>query len=182
MFSITKYLKTFCFLFLYDQAKRGEVNWSPIIPDGEDDKTLKEHTEVMKKEFKKKNTPNVDLIKQRMEITYAQRRKLINSKPLIVEVQENYPALFSPCEIGNEFKRLTDTELHKNFESSLSKAASKILSEVKLKPQLLPIVMKHLQIEDKTVAALLVLPVVFGNESFFKLYEVSDQQNHCNVR
>ncbi|XP_071832344.1 sterile alpha motif domain-containing protein 3-like [Apostichopus japonicus] len=124
----------------------------------------------MKKEFKK-NTPNVDLIKERMEITYAQRRKLINSKPLIIEVQENYPALFSPCEIGNEFKRLTDTELHKTFESSLSKAASKILSEVKLKPQLLPIVMKHLQIEDKTVAALLVLPVVFGNESFFKLYE-----------
>ncbi|PIK41628.1 Uncharacterized protein BSL78_21517 [Apostichopus japonicus] len=159
------------------KAKRGEVNWSPIIPDGEDDKTLKEHTEVMKKEFKK-NTPNVDLIKERMEITYAQRRKLINSKPLIIEVQENYPALFSPCEIGNEFKRLTDTELHKTFESSLSKAASKILSEVKLKPQLLPIVMKHLQLEDKTVAALLVLPVVFGNESFFKLYEEETSRDY----
>ncbi|XP_071845257.1 uncharacterized protein [Apostichopus japonicus] len=131
-------------------------------------KPLKNIQRLWRRNFKK-NTPKVDLIKQRMEITYAQRRKLINSKPLIVEVQENYPALFSPCEIGNEFKRLTDTELHKIFESSLSKAASKILSEVKLKSQLLPIVMKHLQIEDKTVAALLVLPVVFL--SFFKLYE-----------
>ncbi|PIK54419.1 hypothetical protein BSL78_08632 [Apostichopus japonicus] len=113
------------------QAKRGEVNWSPIIPDGEDNKTLKEHTEF------KRNT------------LYC----------------------FRHAKLGNEFKRLTDTELHKNFESFLSKAASKILSEVKLKPQLLPIVMKHLQIEEKTVAALLVLPVVFRSKSFFKLYE-----------
>ncbi|PIK47006.1 hypothetical protein BSL78_16144 [Apostichopus japonicus] len=38
--------------------------------------------------------------------------------------------------------------------------------------------MKHLQIEDKTVAALLVLPVVFGNKSFFKLYEEETSRDY----
>lgn len=125
----------------------------------------------MKKELRK-NTPNRELIKQRMDITFAQRRQLINSTPLIAEIQDCYPALFSPSEIGCEFKRLTDTELHQTFASSLSKAASKILTEVKNKPRPTPTVMKLLQIEDRDVSALLVLPALFGNDSFFKFYEV----------
>lgn len=152
------------------KAERGEVNWSPVIPDGNDESSLKVHLDLMNKECKKVN-PNMDVIKQRMEVTYAQRRQFINSNPLLFDLKEKYPAMFSVSEIGNEFKRLTDTELHETFKNSFIKIAFKILAQIRGKANILPSAMKYLQIEDRILAALLLLPSSFNNESFIKVFE-----------
>ncbi|XP_033097595.1 uncharacterized protein LOC117101677 [Anneissia japonica] len=154
------------------KAKRGEVNWSPDIPDEEDDESLNEHLEKMSKEFKKA-TPNIDVIRQRMKITYAQRRKFINTNPLIFDIKEKYPALFTVSEIGHEFKRLTDTELHKTFMDSLEKAASNILSIAKSSKRASQSSLKYMHTADKKVAALMLLPHLLGNQDhhFIEVFE-----------
>ena len=52
-----------------------EVNYLPDYPDGQDDSSLEDAGQLLVDEMKKKN-PNGALIKQKMDLTFALRRKL----------------------------------------------------------------------------------------------------------
>lgn len=55
------------------KPRRGEVNYLPDYPDGQDDSSLEDARPFMVEEMKKK-TPNAALIKQEMDLTFALRR------------------------------------------------------------------------------------------------------------
>lgn len=117
--------------FLFNsKMKIGEINWRPEIPDGEDIQTLAKNQEDMKKEHKKAS-PDVNFIKQRMDLTFAQRREYINSNPPIADLKERCACLLTVRETGNEFYRLTAKELHQSFKTSLLKVAPDIVTFVK---------------------------------------------------
>lgn len=86
---------------------KGEVNWAPEIPQGEDDVSLERHRDFMTKEMKKlSHIRNENKIRAAMDATYAARRIFINGNPSLAEVQEIYPALFTTTEITAEYSRL----------------------------------------------------------------------------
>ena len=90
--------------FLIYQVHRGEVNWAPVIPDGEDENSLQIHIDWMKKEIQKAS-PDMETMKQKINVTYAQRRTFIDENPPLYVLKETYPALFCISKINNE---LTD--------------------------------------------------------------------------
>ncbi|MED6285871.1 hypothetical protein CHARACLAT_033608, partial [Characodon lateralis] len=77
------------------RIKRGEINYLPDYPDGQDDSTLEDARQTMVDEMKKK-TPNAALIKQKMDLTFALRRsEVVKDKPAITQICERWPALFT---------------------------------------------------------------------------------------
>jgi hypothetical protein len=74
--------------------RRGGINWEPAFPEGEDEHSIKQHQSVMQTEWKKRS-PDVSKIENRMLVTFPHRRRLINDKTPLVQIKEEYPALFS---------------------------------------------------------------------------------------
>ena len=118
-----------------------------------------------------------------MDSTFAQRREYINSNPPIADLKVQYPCLFSVAETGNEFRRLTATELHSSFKTSLLKVAPDIVNFVKCSKKTFRGLWSCLELCGespadalgiKAVASLLALPQIFGNTSqLVKEFEVS---------
>ncbi|MEQ2227583.1 hypothetical protein ILYODFUR_039052 [Ilyodon furcidens] len=81
------------------ESKRGEINYLPDYPDGQDDSTLEDARQTMVDEMKKK-TPNGALIKQKMDLTFALRRsEVVKDKPAITQICERWPALFTEQQV-----------------------------------------------------------------------------------
>ena len=77
------------------KPKRGEVNYLPDYPDGQDDSSLEDARQLMVNEMKKKN-PNGALIKQKMDLTFALRRnEVVKDKPAVTQMCQRWPALFT---------------------------------------------------------------------------------------
>ena len=75
-------------------SRRGIINWDPPAVNGEDEATNRAHVSWMKKEYKRK-TPNMNLVKQKMMLTFSFRRKLVNvGKMSLKEIDLTYPFLF----------------------------------------------------------------------------------------
>jgi len=73
------------------------VNHVPDYPQHHDDCTLEEERVILVEEMKKKKK-NMTLIQQKMQLTFSlRRREVVECQPMISEVQERWPALFS-CE------------------------------------------------------------------------------------
>jgi hypothetical protein len=72
---------------------RGVINWEPPAIDGEDDHSNKTHLLWMQKEYKKRS-PNMDIVGQKMHLTFSFRRKLINSGHSLKDICGKYPFLF----------------------------------------------------------------------------------------
>mgnify|MGYP002803877319 CR=1 FL=1 len=84
---------------LSKKVKRGDLNWEPPFPQGEDETTINLHKEFLKTEFLKRS-PDKGKMARRMLLTFADRRKMINEKKTIKEIKEEYPALFCFSEVG----------------------------------------------------------------------------------
>ena len=80
------------------KARRGEVNWQPDLPDGEDETSLEQHRMSMITEMKKAR-PDATMLSKLMVFTYAQRRLDINSQVPVSALQERWPALFRHAEV-----------------------------------------------------------------------------------
>lgn len=86
-------------LFTLKKPKCGEVNHVPEYPQHHDDSTLEEERVALVDEMKKKNR-NMTLIQQKMELTFSlRRREVVECQPMVSEVQERWPALFSSEEV-----------------------------------------------------------------------------------
>lgn len=80
--------------FSLKKTKRGEVNNLPDHPENFDDDTLEDERCVLVDETKKK-WKDMELISQKMELTFFLRRKeIIEVQPMVTEIQERWPALF----------------------------------------------------------------------------------------
>ncbi|XP_035223567.1 uncharacterized protein LOC118196249 isoform X2 [Stegodyphus dumicola] len=77
------------------KARRGEVNYAPDFPDGENESTLQQHQEQMNREWMKKDFNRI-FINQKMEVTFSFRRQQIISRIKMSEIKEQWPALFTP--------------------------------------------------------------------------------------
>lgn len=81
--------------FTLKKPKRGEVNHVPDHPQHHDDSTLEEERVALVDEMKKKKK-DMTLIRRKMTMTFSLRRKeVVEGQPMVSEVQERWPALFS---------------------------------------------------------------------------------------
>lgn len=82
------------------KPRRGEVNYLPDYPDGQDDSSLENARQLMVEEMKKKIRNGV-LIKEKMDLTFALRRnEVVKEKPEINEIRQRWPALFTEHQVG----------------------------------------------------------------------------------
>lgn len=108
--------------------KKGEIHWSPKMPQGEDEVSSKRHIENMKKLVSQSGKiHNKEQLKAAMDATFPFRRQLINTQADLQEIKDQYPGLFTTQEIGNEFFRLMQFDLKKQFEDGLKKVAPSIV-------------------------------------------------------
>lgn len=83
--------------FTFKRPRRGEVNHVPDYPQHHNDFTLEEERLHLVEEMKKKKRDKT-VIQHKMELTFSLRRKeIVEGQPMVSEVQERWPALFS-CE------------------------------------------------------------------------------------
>ena len=79
--------------------RRGGINWEPTFPEGEDEHSMQQHRDMLKSEWKKRS-PDMAKIKQRMELTYPDRRRMIHAQRPLAEIRSEYPALFCYSEVN----------------------------------------------------------------------------------
>lgn len=83
---------------LSKKVKRGDLNWEPPFPQGEEETTMNIHKQFLKGEFLKRS-PDEGKIARRILLTFPDRRKMVNEKRPIKEIKEEYPALFCSSEV-----------------------------------------------------------------------------------
>lgn len=85
--------------FTLKKPKRGEVNHVPDYPDHHDDDILEVERLALVDEFKKTRR-NMAEIRQKMELTFSlRRREIVEMQPMVSEIKERWPALFSLEEV-----------------------------------------------------------------------------------
>ena len=84
--------------FTLKKPKRGEVNHVPDYPENYDDDALEDQRCLLVDAMKKKGK-DMELIRQKMDLTFSLRRKeIVEVEPMVLEIQERWPALFlGPC-------------------------------------------------------------------------------------
>lgn len=83
------------------KAKRGEINFVPDHPDNHNDDSMEEERLALLEESQKRSKDLV-LIKEKMELTFSLRRKaIVEMEPMVTEVMERWPALFSEAEVSS---------------------------------------------------------------------------------
>lgn len=76
------------------KAKKGELNYLPNFPDRFDQTGLEDARKILVDEMQKR-TPNGQLVKEKMDLTFALRRKeVVETEPAITQIVEWWPALF----------------------------------------------------------------------------------------
>lgn len=76
-----------------------EINHIPDYPQHHDDSTLEEERVALVNEMKKKKK-NMTVVQQKMALTFSlRRREVVQCQPMVSEVQERWPALFSSEEV-----------------------------------------------------------------------------------
>lgn len=81
------------------KPRKAEVNFYPDYPAGENKRSLEEERLALLSEVQKND--NYQIIKQKMERTFAYRRhEVIEDVPFIVDFQSRCPALFCEYEVN----------------------------------------------------------------------------------
>ncbi len=82
-----------------EKTQTGRGKSRPRLPEHHDDSSLEEERVALVDEMKKKKK-NMTLIRQKMELTFSlQWKEVVEGQPMVSEVQERWPALFSFEEI-----------------------------------------------------------------------------------
>ncbi|KAK9535960.1 hypothetical protein VZT92_005789 [Zoarces viviparus] len=149
------------------KSKKGEVNYCPDPPEGQDSENVEEKRKMLEVEMLKKD-PDHQLVEHLMIATFSQRRKdIIGDQPLVAEVLSRWPALFLERQIRAEFKRVVTTDLLECFLDGLDGLVPRLLVVYKAatmsgKRQALKDILNCLEKDDtnerRRTAALLGLP------------------------
>ncbi|XP_035531608.1 uncharacterized protein LOC118338407 [Morone saxatilis] len=109
------------------KAKRGEINHVPDHPNNHTEDSLEEERLALVEEYMKRNK-NVELLQQKMALTFSLRRKeIVELEPMVSEVQGRWPALFCEEEISEEFHRITNKNLIDNFRAAINQHTPRLL-------------------------------------------------------
>ncbi|XP_078020836.1 uncharacterized protein LOC144459906 [Epinephelus lanceolatus] len=101
------------------KARKGKINFLPKYPEGMDDHSLEGACQVLISEMMKRK-PNGPLIKKKMDVTFALRRKeVVTDKPAISQIIHRWPALFTESQVCYEFNRVVGKNLRENFFDAL---------------------------------------------------------------
>lgn len=157
------------------KPKRGEVNYLPDFPEGQDDSSLEDARQRMVEEMKKK-TPNRVLIKQKMDLTFALRRnEVVNDQPAIIQICQRWPALFTEHQVCLEFSRVVGKSLRQEFYEALDHLSPRLM-------EMLADLMRQTTASDVMEVRCLVLrglPVILGDDpsAFFKTcFDTDDEE------
>lgn len=83
------------------KAKKGELNYLPNFPEGFNQAALEGARKDLVDEMQKR-TPNGQLVKEKMDLTFALRRKeVVESEPAICDMVERWPALFTEDQVSS---------------------------------------------------------------------------------
>ncbi|XP_047740690.1 uncharacterized protein LOC108675922 isoform X2 [Hyalella azteca] len=105
----------------------GCPNFLPTRDKSEDDASINAHIQFMKSEVMKEQ-PNHDAINTSLKCTFADRRRYIfTDLPSSENVKELYPCLFTPNQLLEEFRRITEVDLPAVITVFLKKYAKSII-------------------------------------------------------
>ncbi|CAL9694944.1 unnamed protein product [Knipowitschia caucasica] len=112
------------------RPRRGEINFLPNYPSGENKTSLEAHRLEIIGEFQKVSSErDVPLIYLLMQKTFALRREeIINTNTPISELKNRWPALFCEPHLYKEFHLITNKNLQFTFFAALDECATKLLS------------------------------------------------------
>nr|XP_023674297.1 uncharacterized protein LOC111847394 [Paramormyrops kingsleyae] len=168
------------------KAKKGELNYMPNFPEGIDQTGLEYAREVLVEEMQKR-TPNGQLVKEKMDLTFALRRKeVVGSKPAISLMVERWPALFTEDQVFMEFSRIVGKNLKQEFNESIDRHSLCLIEIFRSKKgnvgQLLTQLLQQIKTQEPTDIRSLVLrglPILLGDKptDFFKACFDSDDQS-----
>ncbi|KAK5599376.1 hypothetical protein CRENBAI_021926 [Crenichthys baileyi] len=101
----------------------GHDRWKMSIKyklENHSDDSLEEERMALAEESQKRSK-NVQLIRQKMELTFSLRRKeIVEMEPMVAEVMEWWPALFTEAKIKEESHRITNKNLIYDFRAGLN--------------------------------------------------------------
>ncbi|XP_051802174.1 sterile alpha motif domain-containing protein 3-like isoform X1 [Acanthochromis polyacanthus] len=156
------------------RPKRFEINFLPNFPDGEDETSMEFKRKELVEEMKKRRPPAA-LITKNMDSTFALRRQeLVNLEPPVKDTMERWPALFTECQILEEFCRLSSKNLNTEFFKELDKYTPRFFEIFKtkggsvgqkLKTYLQQVTPESTDVTAKRTAVLRGLPVILGDEN-----------------
>lgn len=109
------------------KPRKSEVNFLPSLPFGETTSSMEELRERLVSLHQSGASPQ--LINQLMSRTYSYRRQeVVIGNKKVEELKERWPALFTPVQINEEFKRCNTVPLQSSFMSNLDKFIPKLLT------------------------------------------------------
>ncbi|KAJ8353237.1 hypothetical protein SKAU_G00208040 [Synaphobranchus kaupii] len=115
------------------KARKSEVNFLPDFPEGKAQSDLEIERSAMVSEMKKRKV-DWKQIGEMMSNTFPLRRKeIVEDEPLVTQVKDRWPALFSERQIEAEFARLTSVDLKGSFFAGLDQYLAKFLELYKAK-------------------------------------------------
>ncbi|XP_062338384.1 uncharacterized protein LOC134039188 [Osmerus eperlanus] len=134
-----------------------------------------------------KRTPNGPLVKQKMDQTFALRRKeVVESEPAISTMVKRWPALFTEDQVFMEFSRIVGKNLKQEFYESIDRHSPRLLELFRSKRgnvgQLLTQISQQTNTTEPTAIRTQVLrglPIILGDNptDFFKAGFESDDDD-----
>ena len=84
------------------KPRRSEVNYCPPFPVGESETSLEKLREELLSDVKRRN--NRELVKVKMDRTFAYRRQeVVSNEPMVETIRTRLPAFFDVCEVWEFF-------------------------------------------------------------------------------
>nr|XP_046241968.1 uncharacterized protein LOC124057602 isoform X2 [Scatophagus argus]XP_046262946.1 uncharacterized protein LOC124068599 [Scatophagus argus] len=161
------------------KAKKGELNYLPNFPDGFDQAGLEDARKKLVDEMQKR-TPDRWLVKQKMDLTFALRRKeVVESEPAISLMMERWPAIFTEDQVYMEFSRIVGKNLKQEFYEGIDQHSSRLMEIFRSKRgnvgQMLTLLLQQIRTNEPTDIRTLVLrglPLLLGDNptDFYKTY------------
>uniref|UniRef100_A0A9J8CQU1 Uncharacterized protein n=2 Tax=Cyprinus carpio carpio TaxID=630221 RepID=A0A9J8CQU1_CYPCA len=165
------------------KPRKGEVNYLPDLPDGQDASSLEMLRQQLVDEMKRKN-PDAVFINQKMDMTLSLRRKdVVINKPPVSQILQRWPALFRESQVYQEFSRVVGKNLKQEFYGSLDRHCPQLIQIFRSKRGLAGQILSDLlqqaktsDIADMRCVAMRGLPVLLGDDQteFFKACFASD--------
>ncbi|XP_034534575.1 uncharacterized protein LOC117809017 isoform X2 [Notolabrus celidotus] len=164
--------------------KKSEVNFLPDFPEGMIQSNLDMDRSAMAVEMKKRKV-DWKQIGDMMNDTFPLRRKeIVEDEPLVAEVKERWPALFSEQQIVAEFARLTSVDLKGSLFAGIDQYLARFLELYKAKSGIVGLTRLTRQLDEdsstqrKRTVLLLGLPHYLRDDPshFFKTVEATDDE------
>ncbi|XP_042612151.1 uncharacterized protein LOC122144989 [Cyprinus carpio] len=172
------------------KSKKSEVNYLPPHPQGETDTSLEKERVELLYEYKKRD--NNSVINEKMAKTFSLRRKDVIQKPLVIDLNARWPALFEFSQIEEEFRRITLKPLQSTFFGKLDEYTPKLLRLYRKKggavgkklDETLEIMNEDNSIESRRESVIRGLILYLGEktEELIKDYRVCDDDDAAAIQ